>query len=229
MKTLIIKILTFVLVLCFTLLLVTPVMAINLPPEPDAGSDQLVEGNTIGGAENICLDGTGSSDPEGDPIAYKWVGTGVIFDNDESPTPNVFCPIGITTITLTVTDSHGNADTDDVDIEVVDTTPPVIVCNAPGTIAPPDAPISFTATATDTVDSSPLVEITEFACYKYTKKGKRIDKSESCIIDMTGDTITILDTGGIGTTIEWTVEATDDSGNESEHVCHVYVVNPNSP
>ena len=64
-------------------------------------------------------------------------------------------------------------------------------CNSPATIIPPDAPISFTATATDICAGDLVPEITEFDCFKFTKKGKRIDKTESCVVAIDGDTIAV--------------------------------------
>jgi hypothetical protein len=93
-------------------------------------------------------------------------------------------------------------------------------------MTPPDAPISFTAMATDNCDMSPSVVISDYDCYMYTKKGKRIDKTESCVVEVVGDQITILDSGGVDDHIEWTVEATDECGNISTGQCEVLVVNP---
>jgi len=144
----------------------------------------------------------------------------------DSETPGD-CPAEKTiTRTWTATDDCGNSSTCVQTINVVDTTPPVISCNAPSTIIPPDAPISFTATATDNCDGSPSVEIVAFDCYKFTKKGKQIDKTESCVVNLAGDSITILDSGGVGDIITWTVLATDSCGNESVVDCSIKVVNP---
>jgi hypothetical protein len=133
------------------------------------------------------------------------------------------------TRTWTATDVCGNTHSCVQTIKVVDTTPPVIACNAPATITPPDAPISFTATATDNCDDDPSVEITRFDCFKFTKKGKQIDKTESCIVDVCGNTITILDSGGVGTQITWTVRAVDECENPSEFNCMVDVVKKGKP
>ncbi len=130
------------------------------------------------------------------------------------------------TRTWTATDATGRTSNCVQIIEVVDTIGPVISCNAPPTIIPPDAPISFTATAIDNCDTNPIVVIVDFDCFKFTKKGKRIDKTESCEVLIAGDTITILDSGGVGDRIEWTVEATDACGNTEPLTCGVDVVNP---
>ena len=142
-------------------------------------------------------------------------------------TPSL-CPEKYTiTRTWAVTDYCENTSSCVQTIEVVDTTAPVISCNVgDATITPPDAPISFMATATDNCDGDPSIEITEFDCFKFTKKGKRIDKTESCVVDVSGDTITILDSGGVADNIKWTVNATDGCGNVAVSECAVVVVNP---
>jgi hypothetical protein len=133
--------------------------------------------------------------------------------------------VGETDVTLTVTDEWGNASSCNATVTVVDEVSPVAMCNAPDTIVPPDVPISFTATASDNCDIS-SVEITEYEFYKLTKKGKRIDKTEDGMVDLTGDTITILDSGGVNTHILWKVIATDNSGNTTEKSCEILVVKP---
>ncbi|MBC2712318.1 MAG: C39 family peptidase [Desulfosarcina sp.] len=111
-------------------------------------------------------------------------------------------------------------------IEKVDTTPPVISSDVPGAITPPDAPISFTASATDNCDDAPVVQITGYDCFKYTNKGKRIDKTESCMVSFWGNSITIQDSGGVGTHITWNVQATDGCGNLSEESFEIAVERP---
>lgn len=133
------------------------------------------------------------------------------------------------TRTWTATDASGNSSSCVQTVEVVDTTSPVIKPNAPATITPPDAPISFTAKATDNCDGDPSVSITGYDCYFFTKKDKRIDKTESCVVEINGDTITILDSGGVGDQIEWTISAEDNCGNADEITHTVSVVNPANP
>ena len=93
---------------------------------------------------------------------------------------------------------------------------------------PPDAPISFTGGGADACSSVSTV-ITGFDCFKFTKRGKRIDKTESCVVSVAGDTITIDDVGGVGDHISWKIAVTDVNGNSSEGTCEVIVVNPGNP
>ncbi len=67
-------------------------------------------------------------------------------------------------------------------------------------------------------------EIIDFDCFKFTKKGKQIDKTESCQVQVNGDTITIIDSGGVDDHIEWTVRSIDVNGNVEDITCGVDVV-----
>jgi hypothetical protein len=139
-------------------------------------------------------------------------------------------PLGMTPVTLTVTDNDGATDSCEAQITVEDNEPPIVQCNVgSGTIVPPDAPISFTAGALDNcaVQTGVTVVINGFDCFKFTKKGKRIDKTGSCEVTIIGDdTINILDSGGVGDNIVWDVTVTDGSGNSSNAECGIVVVNP---
>jgi Domain of unknown function (DUF5011)/HYR domain/NHL repeat/PKD domain len=94
-------------------------------PVANAGTDQTVE--CAGGLTPIALNGTASTPGSGTINSYTWkegattLGTGA--------TLNVSLSAGSHTITLAVTDTGGGSDTDDVIINIVDTTPPVITVN----------------------------------------------------------------------------------------------------
>jgi len=126
----------------------------NMPPIADAGPDQVVEATSPAGA-TVTLDGSGSSDPDNDPLDFTWTGT---FGAADGPTPTVVLPLGVHTITLTVNDGNGGLDSDTVDVTVVDTTPPELTCPADMTLeadadceaAIPD--LVVLATATDNCD-----------------------------------------------------------------------------
>jgi hypothetical protein len=138
--------------------------------------------------------------------------------------PGLF-PLGITTVDWMATDDSNNAAMDTQNVTINDMIPPSVFCNAPNMIVPPDAPVSFTATAMDVCDAEVDAEITEFECFQFTKSGKKIDKGESCVVTFSDDTINILDSGGVGDHITWTVSATDDSGNQTVQMCEVVVEN----
>jgi len=195
----------------------------NQPPVAHAGPDQTFDCACSAG-DNVTLDGSGSYDPDNDPLTYTWTG---VFGTLTGEVVQPLFPPGVHTITLTVEDNKGGSDSDSIIVTVnEDTTPPDISFNAPSTIIPPDAPISFTATATDICDNNPSVEITEYDCFKFTKKGKKIDKKDSCVVELAGATVTIMDSGGVDDHITWTVIATDNCGNEAEETHEVEVVNP---
>jgi hypothetical protein len=98
----------------------------------DAGADQTIE---CGGATtSVTLDGSGSTDPDGDtPLTYEWregvtvLGTGATLNTSLSYGPH--------TITLKVTDPSGAFGEDTVSVNVVDTTDPTIM-------APPNVSVS---------------------------------------------------------------------------------------
>ena len=124
---------------------------------------------------------------------------------------------------LLVTDEEGASNS--CTATVTDDIAPVIVSQPPATITPPDAPISFAATATDACDVV-TPEITAYDYYKFTKKEKRVDKTNSCVTTLSGNSVTIFDSGGVGTFIGWIVEAEDSSGNVSSEICGVEIANP---
>ncbi len=68
------------------------------------------------------LDGSGASDPDGDPMEYTWTGP---FGEIKGGNPVVTLPIGIHTITLTVIDGKGGQASDNLIITITDETPPV--------------------------------------------------------------------------------------------------------
>jgi hypothetical protein len=104
-------------------------VVVNTPPVADAGPDQPGVECTSCTTTPVALDGTGSYDPDGDPLTYLWSASGITFDDPTSPTPTGGFPLGTTLVTLTVSDGI-QEDTDTVSITVVDTTPPVLVCPA---------------------------------------------------------------------------------------------------
>lgn len=199
---------------------------VNQPPNAVAGADQTVECTSSAGA-SFVLNGRGSSDPEPNLALASWRAgsrTGPEISNDLVATQGLGVG-GAQSYVLRVIDALGQLDEDTTSVSVVDTTPPVISCNAPATVQPPQAEqgLAFAATATDVCDDEVAAEVTGYDCLTFTKKGKRISKLESCIVSFAGDTLTIHDVGGYGDVIQWSVEAADDSGNLGQATCEVVV------
>lgn len=132
--------------------------------------------------------------------------------------------LGVTSVELTVTDDFGSVNSCSANVTVTDTQAPAIQCQTYN-ITPPDSPITFTATTTDSC-STPVTQVVAYDCYRFNKKGKRIDTTDSCVVSIAGSSVTIEETSGVSSFIDWTVEAVDSSGNQSTEVCTIEVTKP---
>jgi DNA-binding beta-propeller fold protein YncE len=121
-------------------------------PTANAGADQTVE--CAGATTPVNLDGSASTAGSGTINSYSWaegatpLGTGAML--------TINLPVGTHTITLTVTDTGGGSDTDDVVITVQDTLAPNISCPADVVVSLP-----MNSTATSMVVNYPDVTATD--------------------------------------------------------------------
>jgi PKD repeat protein len=90
---------------------------------PNAVISSPIDGSQVEENTLISFDGSGSSDPEDDPLTYHWstngtglLGTGTIIER--------YLPLGSHQVTLTVDDGQGNNDTMTISMEVVKAVPP---------------------------------------------------------------------------------------------------------
>lgn len=117
------------------------------PPVADAGFDQRYECSSPAGAM-VLLDGTASTDPNSTPgtnddiTRFEWIanyGTPSERLLGTGETLQTQMPLGVHAVTLRVTDSYLEQNTDDCSIAVVDTTPPrVTISLDPSELWPPN-------------------------------------------------------------------------------------------
>ncbi len=130
-------------------------------PVADAGADQVIP---CPAGAIVELDGTGSYDPNGDAFSLMWTAPStVILDDPTSATPLGAFPVGVTMVTLTVTDEHGAVDTDDVVITVYDDAPPEVACTTNvASLAPPNrkmVAVEVYVEATDVCDAPDQLQL----------------------------------------------------------------------
>ncbi len=140
---------------------VTITAPVNHPPVANAGASQTL-GCTGQNGTVVTLNGSGSSDPDGDPLTYVWkdaagnvVGTSAIAQRTLSS--------GTYTFTLTVTDTGGLSSTAATQITIQDTASPLLsVSLSPNSLWPPNhrlTPITASVSASDACSANPAVRL----------------------------------------------------------------------
>ena len=100
-------------------------------PVADAGDDRTFEWTS--GSTEVTLDGTGSSDPQGDILSYSWtivdrpLGSAATLSDANTATPTLTPDkLGDYEVEVTVDDGINETSSDTVIVTLVDTTPPSI-------------------------------------------------------------------------------------------------------
>jgi uncharacterized repeat protein (TIGR01451 family) len=180
----------------------------NKPPVADAGADITAE--CVNGQASVTLDGSGSTDPDGDtPLAYEWKEGATVLGTGQ--TLNVTLPTGSHTITLKVTDPSGDSSTDTVVVNVVDTADPVVTPPANVTFYTGPGAGSCSAVVSDaTLGTATATDACE----------------GSLSVNRTG--VPAGNVFPVGTT-QVTYKATDAAGNEGTAVQNVIVIDNTVP
>lgn len=187
----------------------------NSLPVAEAGPDQTVEQDSHAGA-TVQLDGSGSYDPDGDPLQYKWSWPGGVA---MGVSPTIVLPLGTTTVTLSVSDGD-HVGTDTVNITVVDTTPPTItsISASPNVLWPPNhkmVDVTITTRCIDICDPHPICRIVGVTSNE--PENGLGDGDTAPDWEITGDLTLKLRAeragGGDGRVYTIAVQCTDRSGN----------------
>ena len=123
----------------------------NQPPVAAAGADRTVTDSDGDGGVMVILDGSASSDPDGDAITYRWLESGSVIGTGVAP--GVFFTVGAHTVTLEVTDPRGAIGTDNVTITVASPPPPPtptlsVTAISPNTLSQRAGTVTLTITGT---------------------------------------------------------------------------------
>lgn len=140
---------------------IVTIKQVNKSPVANAGPAQSVNEKIV-----YTLDGTGSSDPDGDPLSYKWTAPSVIILSSTTVAKPTFTTPGITTntqytFTLVVNDGKLNSPADQVVITVKkDNYPPVAKAGTDQTVNEGTL-VALNGTASNDPEKDPLI-------YKWT-------------------------------------------------------------
>ena len=195
----------------------------NHVPVAAAGVDQLVYSN--GCAITVTLDGSASSDPDGDTLRYAWSGHGF---TASGRTATVNLLPGHYTFTLTVDDGRGGTATDTVNVTVIDNVAPEIksASATPGVLGPPNhqlIDVVVNVSLDTTCDSSGTCRIVEVVSNEPVNGSGDGDTDHDW--DVTGPLTVKLraERGKEGRIYTITVECVDAAGNRSRKQVFVTV------
>ncbi len=189
----------------------------NRAPEAEAGADQTLE--AVGPTTPVSLDGSASTDEDGDALTYSWTWAG---GSAEGATLTVELPLGEHVFTLTVDDGNGGRHSDQVRVTIRDTTAPTLsFALLTAELWPANHKMATVArgiSAADVVDASVVVAIEVVSNEPDEGLGDGDFPGDVLVVDNGNGTWDIQlraerSAKGTGRIYAVTVTATDDSGN----------------
>ncbi|MBC7368224.1 MAG: HYR domain-containing protein [Undibacterium sp.] len=152
------------------------------------------------------------------------IGSAVTWSHDFTAITTSCASSGAATVTFTATDACGNKSVTTATFTIVDTTKPVLGSDVRN-ISPNEKPVTFTITSTD-VGGASTPSIVSVTATRVNGSGKTLDKTEPYKQSVSGNTVTITTSGGVGTV--WTIatSSVDACGNTATASFIVNVVNP---
>jgi uncharacterized repeat protein (TIGR02543 family) len=195
----------------------------NDPPAADAGGDQIVETG-----EKVTLDGSGSNDPEGQSLSYRWRRSGGTLypslsnDTDIAPTFTAPNNSGDVEFTLTVTDNNGKTHTDTVTVTVQSSTPanirPVADAAADSTSVSPGETVTLDGSGSSDPDGT----IAAYVWEQTDTTGKTVALSDATAVKPTFTAPEVTET----TILKFTLMVTDDDDAVDTDMVEITVNKP---
>jgi uncharacterized protein (TIGR03382 family) len=186
----------------------------NNPPVANAGNDQ----NVFEGA-TVTLSGSGSSDPDGDPLSYAWTqtsGPSVTLSGANTVSASFTAPtVGAArtyVFQLTVNDGNGGSDTDSVTINVTPSNYPPVAKVGPAQGAAFGATVQLDATASYDPDGDPIT-------FSWAQTG---GQNAVTLTGASTATPTFV-APGVPDTLKFTVTVTDNSAASGTATATVHV------
>ncbi len=134
-------------------------------------------------------------------------------------------PLGSTPATLQITDYWGHKTSCTTEVVVEDLTPPVVDCGEVERIGADWGmlPYRHEVSAYDNCTTA-TSKVVGWRCLIHEGSELRYDVSNTCDITLDGSNgLYMRDLGRLATLVEWTVIATDESGNEESTQCYSYI------
>jgi len=94
------------------------VITVNQPPTADAGPSLVITDTDNSGDEPVILDGSNSTDADGNIVNYEWAENSVVLASGPTATSQVILSVGTHVINLTVTDNNNATSSAQVTVTV---------------------------------------------------------------------------------------------------------------